>query len=543
MDGIFSNRWAGSGMCWCEHCRRNFKAFCGLDLPRTADPRDPARRNYVVWRQQRLFELWRLWDAEIRKVNPAARFIANAGGGAMSELDMKTIGELAPTLFADRQARHGLAVPWINGKNAKEYRATLGRKAIGGIFSVGVEEPYRWKDSVQSEAEIRIFVADGIANGFRPWFTKFSGTLHDRRWLKVVEDIYTRHWRMEKYLRNEEPLARVAMVYSQQTATFYGGGEARHKVEDASLGFYQALVEARIPFEMVHDGLLDPARLARFKALVLPNIAALSEAQCAQLREYVRRGGSIVATFETSLYDEWGARRADFGLAGLFGVGFKGRIEGPMRNSYLTVEKLRHPVLAGLEDAGRIINGTRRVEVEARAKFGPPPLTLVPSYPDLPMEMVYPRVPKTDVPGVWLREVGAGRVVYFPWDIDRVFWEVLCTDHGRLLRNAVEWAANEPPPATVTGAGMLDVTVWRQKASMTVHLVNLTNPMAMKGPFRELIPSPPQQVRVRIPEGRKARGVHLLAAGTKPAFRAEAGWVALTVPSVLDHEVVAIDLV
>ena len=95
---------------------------------------------------------------------------------------------------------------------------------------------------------------------------------------------------------------------------------------------------------------------------------------------------------------------------------------------------------------------------------------------------------------------------------------------------------------TVTGPGVLDVTVWRQKSSMTVHLVNLTNPMMMKGPFRELIPSPPQQVRVRMPEGRKARTVHLLAAETEPAFREEAGHVTLTVPSVLDHEVVAIDL-
>ena len=39
---------------------------------------------------------------------------------------------------------------------------------------------------------------------------------------------------------------------------------------------------------------------------------------------------------------------------------------------------------------------------------------------------------------------GKGRVVYFPWDIDRTFWEVLAVDHGKLLRNAVDWAANEP---------------------------------------------------------------------------------------------------
>ena len=31
-------------------------------------------------------------------------------------------------------------------------------------------------------------------------------------------------------------------------------------------------------------------------------------------------------------------------------------------------------------------------------------------------------------------------------------------------------------------------------------LVNLTNPMAMKGPLRELIPSPPQHLRVRVPQ-------------------------------------------
>jgi hypothetical protein len=431
--------------------------------------------------------------------------------------------------------------PWANGKNGKEYRATLGRKAIVGIFSVGVEEPYRWKDSVQSDAEIRIWVADGIANDLRPWFTKFSGTLYDRRWLKTVEDIYLWHHRAERYLRNEAPLARVALVYSQQTATFYGGARANQKVEDHTLGMYQALIEARIPFEMVHDRLLDAAHIDRFKLLILPNIAALSNAQCGQLRAYVRRGGSLLATHETSLYDEWGVRRQNFGLSDLFGARFNGRLEGPMQNSYLKLER-PHPILAGLEDTERIINGVWRVDVSALAPYPNPPLTLIPSYPDLPMEMVYPRQPKTDIPEVFLRESGPSRIVYFPWDIDRTFWEVMCVDHGRLLRNAIEWAANEERPVTVTGPGVLDVTVWRQKDSMTVHLVNLTNPMMMKGPFREAIPVSAQKVRVRLPQGQRARKVQLLVSGQAPRVEEAAGYVTLTVPSILVHEVVAIDL-
>jgi hypothetical protein len=544
VDGIFSNRWNGSGMCYCEHCRTNFRNATGLDLPRTNNPQDPVRRAHTEWRQQRLFDLWRLWDTEIRKINPAACFIPNTGGGALSELDMKYIGEHAPILFADRQARSGLAPLWAAGKNGKEYRATMGRKPIGGIFSVGVEEPYRWKDSVQSDAEIRMWVLDGVANGLRPWFTKFAGTLRDKRWLPVVEKVYQWHYRNERYLRNEEPLARVAMVYSQQTAHYYGGAQARQKVEDHTTGFYQALIEARIPFEMVHDQLLDPAHIDRFKVLILPNIAALSTAQCAQLRDYVARGGSIVATHETSLYDERGVRRTDFGLADLFGASFDGKIEPRMQNSYLRLEGdpgKRHPILAGLEDAERIINGVARVQTRTSVLYPNPPLTLIPSYPDLPMEEVFPRVPKTDIPEVFVRETGKGRVVYFPWDIDRTFWEVLSPDHFKLLRNSVEWAANESAPVTVAGQGTLDVTVWRQKESMTVHLVNLTNPMMMKGPLRELIPAPAQKVTVRLPSGTRAKKVQLLANGTSPRVQEANGVLTITVPSVLDLEVVAID--
>jgi hypothetical protein len=41
-----------------------------------------VRRAYLLWRQQRLFDLWRLWDTEVRKINPVSRVIPNTGGGA-----------------------------------------------------------------------------------------------------------------------------------------------------------------------------------------------------------------------------------------------------------------------------------------------------------------------------------------------------------------------------------------------------------------------------------------------------------------------------
>src|SRR5260370_26010123 len=128
-------------------------------------------------------------------------------------------------------------------------------------------------------------------------------------------------------------------------------------------------------------------------------------------------------------------------------------------------------------------------------------------------------VKKTDKPGIFLRTFGKGRVVYFPWDIDRVYWEVMVDDHGRLLRNAIDWALDEERPVTVSGAGVLDVTVWKQKNSMTVHMLNLTNSMMMHPSFREMIPSPPHQVRLRLPEGSRVSKINFLAVVTAHGVR------------------------
>ena len=141
VDGIFSNRWEGSGMCYCEHCQANFKQATGFDLPRTRILRTPLDALSLCGSNSVCSNSGVFGTLPFARPIPTPRFIANAGGGALSSLDMKTIGELAPTLFADRQARSGVAPPWTNGKNGKEYRATLGRKAIAGIFSVGCGGP------------------------------------------------------------------------------------------------------------------------------------------------------------------------------------------------------------------------------------------------------------------------------------------------------------------------------------------------------------------------------------------------------------------
>ena len=81
---------------------------------------------------------------------------------------------------------------------------------------------------------------------------------------------------------------------------------------------------------------------------------------------------------------------------------------------------------------------------------------------------------------------------------------------------------------------------WRQKESLAVHLVNLTNPMMMKGPIREVFPTGPLVVEIDLPSGIQAKGVRLLTAGAEAVWSRIPGGLRVEVPRVEVHEVIAI---
>ncbi|HEY4078388.1 MAG TPA: alpha-amylase family protein [Rhizomicrobium sp.] len=541
-EGFFGNRWAGSGMCYCQTCRTKFRAATGLELPTSNDPQDPRRKAYIQWNANMRWKQFTLWNDTVKASKKDCFFSPNGGLNNPEKV-------IHPLVAVDRQGRNGTTPVWMMGKFAKITRAYMQNLPVVGIFNVGIEDDNRWKDSVQSGAELRAWMQGGIAQGFRPWVAKFNARIFDPRWVAPVVAMYDWHWRNDKYMRNTSNLARVAIVNSTQSGTFTAGGtaftagdgvRAAQRVTDSQNGYYQALVEARIPFEMADDRLLEPQHIGRYRVLVLPDIAALSDKQCQHIRDFVNAGGRIVATGETSLYDELGKRRTNFGLADLFGCDYV-KTDNGVKNSYLTPHH-PHTLTRNLEDAPRIIAATQQIAVRPHDATSQP-LTLIPAYPDLPMERVFPLAEQTNTPMVFCRQVGKGRVVYFPMDIDRTFWEVLTADHQVVLANAVEWAMEEPQPMTVTGPGILDIAYWRQQSSLTAHLVNMNNPMMMKGPYRETLPAGPYTVSLALPPGMKAGAVKLLESGAAPKVSQEGGRLVVEVPRIHLHEVVAVELV
>jgi hypothetical protein len=151
------------------------------------------------------------------------------------------------------------------------------------------------------------------------------------------------------------------------------------------------------------------------------------------------------------------------------------------------------------------------------------------------MEEVYPREAPQGAAAI-CREAG-GRVVYFPWNLGGVFWEVLAADHQRLIENAVRWALGGRPRVEVSGKAVLDVGLRENGDGLAVLLFNLTNPHMLKGPAREVWPVGPQTISVELPDGRSGATAQLLVAGEAMPATVAGGRAEVTVPGIAVQEV------
>ncbi len=527
VDAVFANRWEGYyGISYSEGARRSFRDETGLELP--AEEHGEGWPEYVAWRRRRLGDLVGVWDQAVRDLRPHARFVPNMGALAARDLARDLAEPVAPLFIIDKQGRHGIEAPWAAGRNGKRNRGVFPDRPVRLITSVGPEHKYRWKDSVAPPEETKTWIVDGFAHGALPWFTKFNASVPDQRWVQPVVEAFNLHASVEPVLKDLRITAEVALLDPTRT------GQLRAGDNDHEDGFYQALVEARVPFEFVSDQAMTVDRLGGFKVVVLANAEQLSDDQCATLQSYVEGGGSLVAAYQSSLYDENGNQRTDFGLGDVLGVRLT-EASRPVQNNYIALTDA-HPLNSGFEGTTRIIGGTHIIGVASDAVT---PFRFIPDFPDLPMEEVYQRE-APDKPAVICTEnARGGRTVYFPFDLGAIFWEALQSDHGRLIANAVSWALGTTPEVTVDGAGLVDIAVHRGENEVAVALVNLTNPMAMRGAIRETLPLPPQTVSIAVPtDNLNAR---LLVAGVdvEPVIRD--GRAEIVIPTAGLLEVVHVD--
>lgn len=105
----------------------------------------------------------------------------------------------------------------------------------------------------------------------------------------------------------------------------------------------------------------------------------------------------------------------------------------------------------------------------------------------------------------------------------------------------MRWAVSDNIPLRITGRGFVDCHLYEQPGRLILHLVNLTNAGTWRAPVDELMPIGPLDIRIRVRKGISPRTSKLLVAGKESSFTADGEWIAMNLPSVLDHEVIVLE--
>ncbi len=577
-EGFTDNSWSGLGRnspCFCVHCEKRFRQRTGQGIPREKNWSDPLYRQWIQWNYERRLEIWDLNNRVTKAAGgPDCIWVGmNSGsisGQCQSFRDYREICRRAEMIMLDHQSRSDSSGFQHNGEVGKLVHGLLGwEKLIPESMAMYQAGRPTFRLTSKPEPEARLWMLDGIAGGLQPWWHHVGAYHEDRRMYRTAEPVYRWHQAHEQYLVNRLPVATVGVVWSQQNTDYYGRDDADSLVELPWRGLTQALIRARIPYLPIHADDIE-RDAAQFSLLVLPNLASMSENQVRVVRQFVDRGGALLATGQSSLFDEWGEPRTDFALGDLFGVHsipsrqveseatrkkwandtdhtylrllpeLRARLDGPHRDAEPPVSGERHPVLRGFEETDILpFGGTLSpLKVDAGAQVL---MTFVPQFPIYPPETSWMREPKTDIPGLVLNTTTQGsRIAFLPADLDRRFGRDNLPDHGNLLANLVRWLVKEEIPLSVEGAGLVDCHLYRQPRRAILHLVNLTSAGTWRQPVHEFIPIGPLRIRVKLPVGMHGQNVKLLVANRAVSAVVEKGWCRFEIKSLLDHEVVVL---
>ena len=554
-EGFTDNSWSGldrDSICYCENCARTFRDRCSAQLPRAKDWDDPDYRKWIDWNYARRLELWDLNNRVTRAAGgPHCIWSGMLSGDVPSESrrfrDLKAICARAEIIMFDDQGRTNASGFQSNGEMGKRMHGLLGwDKLIPESMAMYQRIP-TFRKSASPDPEARLWMLEGIAGGIQPWWHHVGALQEDRRQFRTAEPVYRWHEANQKYLVDRRPIATIGVVWSQANTEWYGRDQAESRVLLPYRGIINALIRSRIPYLPVHIDHV--GREDGLSLLILPNIGAMSDAQVEALKRHVSRGGALIATGETSLYDERGSRRNDFALADVLGVHAEDKktrpvYGGPADHSYLRISPdmgsgERHPILRGLEETN-IVGFGGTIQKAQPAGGTNVPVTYIPDFPVYPPETSWMREPRTTIPAVVLQQSGS-RVAYLAADLDARFACDNLPDHLLLLQNIVRWAVSENIPLQVKGRGFVDCHLYEQPGRLILHVVNLTNAGTWRAPADELIPIGPLEVTIRVRQGIRPRTAKLLVAGGPGSVTAHGDWMAMRLPSILDHEVIVLE--
>jgi hypothetical protein len=447
------------GICHCANCQTAFSNAFGKPLPARENFTDPSYRDYLLFkRQTSLAAAQRIYDT-VKALRPSTGVMGNGKG---------------PCDFMRLEIQRSVSRPapeWPHqpGELAR-WGAAIGRGKAYSCASTNFLD-YQWRFASETPHNHMLRFGQQIASGAQIDYY-LLGLLDQENSapLRPVHEFMKWHAANGDHLTGTRSEARVALYHSRASMLHAGATRTAKQHENAFRGAYRLLLEGRVPFDFLSDermGDADAATMhAAYDVILLSNVSCLSDDEARLLDDFIGRGGTIIATGETGLYDERGNARETFALASFPVERVVQASSGLETSLAIGVDELDFPETRLIHLDGWFLHCSAKEGVEGM-------LTLLPQPNYGPPELCFPDAAPGSVPGVLTARHGYGSAIYLPWLPEWMYFRDGLPEHRELIRQLVELSSQTP--VKLVGPGPVEVTVRSRRGGqgeLAVHLVN-----------------------------------------------------------------------
>lgn len=557
------------GVCYCQHCRQSFRHDTGQEIPEP-DLNDRAFRRYQHWADRKMEDCVRRMQVRLKGIKPEVALVTwttNAGRfGHFLSIPRNMPSRMNLLLDApdqefwlDETNRGNTIVPAV--ANAYIWATTNHRTAFSEPYLMTHGNPYGKDSFPPHEVFRRMMLA--VTYGASPSLAVGQpANLQDDVYRSLDELRRRRPW-----ITHHQPEPWAGLVLSDNTRNFYGrsAGAVEQRYLAHVFGAFRATVEEHLPTTLLNDWNLNDQDLARYKVLVLANTACVDDAQVAAIEKFVREGGGLVASVDTSLFNEFGDPRENFALASVLGVDYQGLPAVTPGSDAIDVNfaksigpdywEKRKDVFDFQQDPASPLNqGLIQTYVgEAPVTYKGAAVRVTPSLADarvIGTLQTRGEVRQT-LPAVIVRQHGKGRVVYLAAGFDAAYYLYAYPYQRLVLVNAIHWAAGSPPAIRVEAPMCVHATTLRQvkdgSERLVVHLYSDLNTTAFHALASDDVPLheevvPIHDIRVTFGTQYKIGRVHLEPAGQELEISNNDGTARVTVGQLDVHAMVVAEL-
>jgi hypothetical protein len=350
-DGIWVDNLNSDG-CHCPACQDAFRAYlartvrnpardlgvrdlAAVTIPRAERPREPLFQAWIRFRCDEVGTSLRRIAEHARARQPGILVAANIGLGSHQRHTLDNGNWLSNLGVLDyTYAENGLFPAWTGDRIVSQHfpmksAVAAGTRVVPGASPGGRSRLYP-RPALPTPRQLRRVFAESALMGAHavggPWGLRGENAgaapilLRDAAHRRTQRALVERYAAWQRHFAGSTDAAPVALLYSFEAVTC--DEPASRAVLDAMA---QLLRQQQVPFRYVLSDRLEA--LDGLRLLALPHVLPMSDALVARLRAFVRRGGRLLATGRTSLYDAQMRMRRDYALADVFGAHFSNAFE------------------------------------------------------------------------------------------------------------------------------------------------------------------------------------------------------------------------